>query len=139
MRVRSILLGLTAAIATASGVAAQSHSRAVPAEAVQFLVNTATTDIHAHHPPAGKIQFRRARIGTLPQPDGKTFYLVCAEMAGVTPGGKPSWIPFVTIKMEDYEQWLGPEATKDWCGHRKPIWDPREDVTALLQAKYDSL
>jgi Cu/Ag efflux protein CusF len=139
MRSRSILLAAVIITVGTTVAAAQSHSRAVPPEAVQFVVNAATTDIHAHHPPAGKVQFRHARIGTLPQPNGTTFYLVCAEVAGVTEGTKPTWVPFVTIKMADYEQWLGEEATKDWCRHRKPIWDPRTDITVALQAKYDSL
>jgi len=139
MRVRPLLLAAVFISIGTTAASAQSGPRAVPAEVVQFLVTTATNDIHAHHPPAGKIHFRRARIGTLPQTDGRTFYLVCAEMAGVREGTKPTWVPFVTIKMEDYEQWLGSEATKDWCQHRKPIWDPRTDVTALLQARYDSL
>lgn len=139
MRVRSILLAATITIVVPTAATAQSTSRAVPAEWVQFLVDSATGDIHAHHPPAGHVTFRRARIGTLPQPDGTTFYLVCAEFAGVTEGSKPTWMPFVTIKMETYEQWLGEEATKDWCQHRKPVWDPRTDITAALQAKYDSL
>lgn len=139
MRFRSILLVIPALALFTSVAAAQRSSNPVPPEAVEFLVHTATGDIHAHHPPAGKVTFRHARIGTLPQADGRTFYLVCAEMAGVTEGGKPTWVPFVTIKMEDYEQWLGPTATKDWCQHRHPTWDPRTDVTALLQARYDSL
>jgi hypothetical protein len=139
MRFRSILLA-AAFIALGTTVAtAQSRPRAVPPWAVQFLVDSATGDIHTHHPPAGKVQFRHARIGTLPQPDGTTFYLICAERAGVTEGSKPTWVPFVTIKMETYEMWLGEEATKDWCQHRHPIWDPRTDITAALQAKYDSL
>ena len=139
MRVRSILLAAVCITGGTTFATAQSHPRAVPPEAVQFTVNAATGDIHAHHPPAGKIQFRNARIGTLPQPDGQTFYLVCGEYAGVTQGTKPTWVPFVTIKMADYEQWLGEEATKDWCHHRHPTWDPRTDITAALQAKYDSL
>lgn len=139
MKARSILLILLCALAATSVARAQSRPLAVPAWAVQFLVDSATWDIHAHHPPAGKIQFRNARIGTLPQADGTTFYLVCAEYAGVVEGQKPTWRPFVTIKMETYEQWLGEEATKDWCKHRHPTWDPRTDITAGLQAKYDSL
>jgi len=139
MRPRSTLLAALLVTIGTSVATAQSGSRAVPAWAVQFLVDSATWDIHAHHPPAGKVQFRNARIGTLPQPNGTTFYLVCAERAGVTEGNKPTWVPFVTIKMETYEQWLGEEAFKDWCYHRKPIWDPRTDITAALQAKYDSL
>ena len=139
MRVRSILLAALFVTLGTTVVTAQAGPRAVPPWAVQFLLDSATGDIHAHHPPAGKIQFRHARIGTLPQPDGTTFYLVCAEYAGVTEGQKPIWLPFVTIKMQTYEQWLGSEATKDWCQHRHPTWDPRSDITAALQARYDSL
>ena len=139
MRFRSILLAAVCVTLGPTAVAAQSSSRAVPPDAVQFLVDSATGDIHAHHPPAGRVQFRHARIGTLPQPDGTTFYLICAEYAGVIQGSKPTWVPFVTIKMETYEQWLGPEATKNWCRRRTITWDPRADITAALQAKYDSL
>ncbi len=139
MRVRSIMLAALFVTIGTTVATAQSRPRAVPSWAVQFLLDSATGDIHAHHPPAGKVQFRRARIGTLPQPDGTTFYLVCAEYAGVTEGRKPTWVPFVTIKMETYEQWLGAEATKDWCQRRHPSWDPRTDITAALQARYDSL
>jgi hypothetical protein len=140
MRVRSILLATVfVAFGPTAAAAAQSSFRAVSPDAVQFLVDSATGDIHAHHPPAGRIQFRHARIGTLPQPDGTTFYLICAEYAGVTQGRKPTWVPFVTIKMEAYEQWLGAEATQNWCQRRRPTWDPRTDITAALQAKYDSL
>jgi hypothetical protein len=139
MRIRSILLAVLLVTLGTTVAAAQSRSRAVPTEAVQYLLTSATSDIHAHHPPAGRITFRHARIGTLPQPDGQTFYLICAEYAGVTPGSKPTWMPFVTVKMAEYEQWLGPEATKDWCQHRHPTWDPRTDITAALQARSDSL
>ncbi|HWA40602.1 MAG TPA: hypothetical protein VG712_03265, partial [Gemmatimonadales bacterium] len=103
MRVRSILLAALFVALAQTTAGAQSSARAVPPEAVQFLIDSATGDIHAHHPPAGRVTFRRARIGTLPQPDGTTFYLVCAEVAGVTEGAKPTWMPFVTIKMETYE------------------------------------
>jgi Cu/Ag efflux protein CusF len=139
MHIRSILLAALFVIVGTTVAAAQSRSRVVPPEAVQYLLTSATTDIRAHHPPAGRITFRHARIGTLPQPDGQTFYLICAEVAGVTEGSKPTWTPFVTIKMAEYEQWLGVEATKDWCQHRHPTWDPRTDITAALQARYDSL
>lgn len=139
MRSRSILLAAVVITAGTTIAAAQSTPRVVPAEAVQFLVTTATNDIHAHHPPAGHVTFRHARIGTLPQPDGTTYFLVCAEFTGVTEGGRPTWVPFVTIKMEDYEQWLGETATNDWCQQRHPIWDPRTDITAALQVRYDSL
>jgi hypothetical protein len=139
MRIRSILLATVFVTFGPAAATAQSSFRAVPPDAVQFLVDSATGDIHAHHPPAGRIQFRHARIGTLPQPDGTTFHLICAEYAGVTQGRKPTWVPFVTIKMETYEQWLGEEATQNWCQRRHPTWDPRTDVTAALQAKYDSL
>lgn len=139
MRVRSILLATACVTFGPTAAAAQSSSRAVPPDAVRFLVDSATGDIHAHHPPAGRIQFRHARIGTLPQPDGTTFYLICAEYAGVTQGRKPAWMPFVTIKMEIYEQWLGEEPPRNWCQRRHPTWDPRTDITAALQARYDSL
>ena len=139
MPIRSILLAAALVTLGTTVANAQSGSRTVPAEWVQFLVDSATGDLHAHRPPAGKVQFRHARIGTLPQPDGTTFYLVCAEYAGVTQGSKPTWVPFVTIKMQTYEAWRGKEATKDWCEHRHPTWDPRTDITAALQAKYDSL
>ena len=139
MRLRSILLAAVAVILGPTAATAQSTLRAVPPWAVQFLLDSATGDIHAHHPPAGHVQFRRARIGTLPQADGTTFYLLCAERAGVIEGSKPIWVPFVTIKMTTYEQWLGEQPTKDWCQGRHPIWDPRTDITAALQARYDSL
>ena len=139
MHVRSILLAALIVSSGTTAATAQSRSHAVPQEWVQFLIDSATGDIHAHHPPAGKVTFRHARIGTLPQADGTTFYLVCAEFAGVTAGTKPTWMPFVTIKMETYEQWLGPQASKKWCQHRRPTWDPRSDITPALQAKYDSL
>ena len=139
MQIRSFLLAAAMVTVGASHAVAQSAPRAVPQEWVQFLIDSATGDIHAHHPPAGQVQFRRARIGTLPQPDGRTFYLVCAEVAGVIPGQKPTWEPFVTIKMETYEQWRGEAAAKEWCRGRHPIWDPRTDITTALQARYDSL
>lgn len=139
MRYRSTLMTAAFLAAGATVATAQSRSRTVPPDAVQYLLESATGDIHAHHPPAGKVTFRRAQIGTLPQPDGQTFYLICAEYAGVTEGTKPAWMPFVTIKMQEYEQWNGVEATRNWCHHQKPTWDPRTDITAALQAKYDSL
>lgn len=139
MRSSKYLLPLAALALLTSVAEGQSHSRSVPPDMVQFLVDSATGDIHAHHPPAGRIQFRHARIGTLPQHDGNTFYLICAEVAGVPPGGKPTWVPFATIKMATYEQWNGAQAASGWCRRPDISWDPRTDITAALQARYDSL
>lgn len=139
MRPVKYLLPLVALALGTSVASGQNHPRSVPPDMVQFLVDSATGDIHAHHPPAGRITFRHARIGTLPQPDGQTFYLICAEFAGVTPRAKPTWVPFATIKMATYEQWNGAQAASGWCRRRTITWDPRNDITAALQAKSDSL
>ena len=87
----------------------RSESQAVSPTVVQFLLTAAATDFHTHHPP-GPVRFRDVRIGYVMTPSGKKEYRLCGQFLPAQEADKAGWTPFATIKMSDYEQYVGPQA-----------------------------
>ena len=138
MRVPTLILAAALVAGGASGAHAQASPKAAPPEVVQYLFASAASDVHAH-PPIGTVRFRQVRIGHSLKPDGTPQYLMCGQYAGAPHGGQAVWVPFVTIKMTTYEQYIGTQATSSWCNRPDIAWDSETDLSAGLQAKFDSL
>lgn len=67
---------------------------------------------------------------------GEKTYRLCGEFLPTETATK-GWTRFATIKMTDYEQWIGPAAAT-YCGSGI-IWDSPGDLSAALQSRLDSL
>jgi len=107
-------------------------------EAVQFLLTSAATDFHTHHPP-DPVQFRDVRIGHVVTSSGKEQYMLCGQLLPAQEDGvKAEWTPFATIKTSGYEQWIGAQAAGA-CQVSSVIWDKPEDLSSALQSRLDSL
>jgi len=116
---------------------ASQAQKASPDPPVQFLLEAAATDFHAHHPPY-PARFRHVRIGHIMTSDGTKQYMLCGEFLPAQEGGKSDWTPFATIKTSGYEQWAGSQAAT-FCHQSKIVWDKQGDLSSSLQDRFDSL
>lgn len=107
-----------------------------PESVVQFLLSSASNDFYAH--PAGNPgRFRNVRIGHIVTAGGEKNYRLCGEFLPTETGATKEWTRFATLKMSDYEQWIGPAAAA-YCGS-EIIWDSPGDLSSALQNRLDSL
>ena len=92
---------------------------------VEFLLNSASSDFHAHGPAPAR--FRNVRAGYLLNTDGTKSYRLCGEFQRANDN---VWLQFATIKTSGYEQYVGPE-TLSYCLGTSIVWDDRDLSTSL--------
>jgi hypothetical protein len=126
MKITKLLLVLVLA---SSAIAAQ----VLP---VQYLIESAASDFHAHGP-SKPIHFRNVRFGHAKSSD-VTTYMLCGQFTADPKTDKAKWAPFVTIKTSGYEQYLGDQAAS-YCRRSSITWDIQKDLSSSLQDRYDSL
>lgn len=129
----AVLIGCNSAGLGASGKAKpETTSTNAP---VEFLVTTAASDFHNQRPPYPS-RFRQVRIGHVIAPNGTTRYMLCGEYLPASEDDTAEWTPFVTIKTDPYEQWLGAQA-RGYCEQRSIVWLDG-DYSSILQNRFDS-
>jgi len=104
---------------------------------IDFLLTSAATDFHAHHPPY-PTRFREVRFGHFMTEAGEKQYMLCGEFLPQQREGKAEWMPFATIKTSGYEQYIGAQAVS-FCQLSHVVWDKDEDLSSSLQNRLDSL
>lgn len=103
---------------------------------LQFLLTASATDFYKHRPP-DPLRFRDVRLGHLTGSDGVMRYILCGQFLP-REGKDEKWMPFVTIRTDPYEQWLGNQASS-FCNDSKVIWENMSDLSSLLQSRLDAL
>ena len=98
---------------------------------LQYLLTSTVNDFHTQRP-SDSICFRDVHFGHNKVTSGNNLYMLCGKFHSFN-GGKPEWIPFVTIKTSGYELYLG-ETT--YC--QKFIQDNKIDFSKVLQDKFDA-
>jgi hypothetical protein len=126
MKIMKVVLVL---VLISSGIAAQDQP-------VQYLIESAASDFHAHGP-LKPIHFRNVRFGHVKSSD-VTMYMLCGQFTPDPKTDKAKWVPFVTIKTHAYEQYLGDQAAS-LCKRSSITWDIQKDLSSSLQDRYDSL
>jgi len=104
---------------------------------IEFLLTSAATDFHTHHPPL-PTRFRDVRSGHIMTQAGEKQYMLCGEFLPQEQEGKAEWMPFATIKTSGYEQYIGAQAVS-FCQRSHVVWDKDEDLSSSLQSRLDSL
>ena len=104
--------------------------------AVQFLITSAAKDFHIHRA-QDPGRFRNVRVGHFAKAGWGDQYIMCGEFLPAPEGGKAEWTQFTTLKMLDYEQWIGPQPGGD-CQRPAVTWD-KDDLASTLQSRVDSL
>lgn len=124
-------------VATPAPIATAVPQLAATASPVQFLLESAATDFHAHPPvPVG---FREVRAGHVTAANGTTQYMLCGLFLPPAPaGGQADWTPFVTLKTSGYEQWLGGQAVA-FCQQPSMVWDEGGDLSGSLLSRLDAM
>ncbi len=116
----------------------KSESQNAPADSIiQFLLTSAVTDFHTHGP-IQPVRFRHVQIGHFVSPGGEVQYMLCGEFLPTTEGGKDEWTPFTTIRTSGYEQMIGSQASA-MCNGTSVTWDNTDDLSSMLQSRFDSL
>lgn len=106
------------------------------AAALEYLLASSAADFRAH-PPAEALRFHNVRFGHVTTADGARQYQLCGEFSsGRDNDGER--VPFATIKTSGYEQWVGGQA-EGLCRREALTWDGEDDLSPLLQARYDAL
>jgi len=103
----------------------------------QFLLAVAASDFYAHGP-TSIIRFREVRFRYLVSPKGEKTYLLCGEFLSEKKPAIHEWTPFVTIKTDPYEQWIGGQAAT-YCQGSSPASEKQDDLSSSLQSRFDSL
>jgi hypothetical protein len=78
-------------------VPAQEQPKVAKDAPLEFLLNAAATDFHAHNS-SPAIHFRKARVGQVTTANGEKQYLLCGQFLTARAEDKAEWAPFVTIK-----------------------------------------
>jgi len=104
---------------------------------MEFLLRSAASDFHAHHPPVVE-RFRHVRFGHVTIPAGAKQYQLCGEFLPQQREGKAEWTSFATIKTSGFEQYLGSQAAS-WCQRSRFVRDGSEDLSSTLQNRLDSM
>ena len=119
-------------------IANTTDSVSVPPDSIiQFLIVSSASDFHTH-PTKDHKQVRDVRLGHRLTDEGQKQYFISGEFLSSAEKTKGTWMTFTTIKMSDYEQWLGPQA-KTFAQDPAVIWDHTGDLSSLLQRQMDSL
>ncbi len=109
----------------------QKHADSI----LQMLATSAAKDFHLHGPyPAC---FRNVYFGRIVS-NGNEWYLLCGEFQPMTDGQHAEWVPFVTIKTSDYEQWIGQQSLA-FSQNKALILNRNKDLSAFLQNQLDLL
>jgi hypothetical protein len=117
-------------------MAQESDLNNTPIDSIQnFLINAAATDFLKTRPP-DPLHFRDVRIGHLTGSNGIRRYILCGQF--LPSEQKAEWIPFVTIKTDPYEQWLGNQASV-YCNDTSLVRENMSDLSSILQSRWDSL
>ena len=135
MRYPAALVATLVLAACGSAPVTRADAPAASPAVVQFLLTSAAKDFHVHRPP-GPLRFRDVRIGHVKISSGEEQYMMCGEFLPTQEAGQAEWTPFVTIKMSDYEQYIG-ETT--YCQRPGTVWDAAGDLATALQSRLDSL
>ncbi len=99
---------------------------------VDALLTDAATDFQTHG--SGAADVRDVYAGTLPRGGGQApFLIICGSFLPAGDAGA-EWTDFATIKMSDYEQWLGAGATT-YCKQAKIDRTPGTELTTALKRK----
>jgi hypothetical protein len=125
------------ASANASQVADQGPKNSSVDSVQDFLLTTAASDLHSHGP-SRVLRFRDVHFRYVVSQAGDTVYLMCGQFLPEKEGRKTEWIPFAAIKTDPYEQWIGAQATP-FCGESSPVSGKADDLSSLLQSRFDSL
>jgi hypothetical protein len=104
---------------------------------MEFLLRSAATDFHAHHPPVVE-RFRHVRFGHVMTPAEAKQYQLCGEFLPQQREGKVEWTPFVTIKTDPFEQYIG-DLAASWCQRSRFVQDRDKDLSSTLQNRLDSI
>ncbi len=95
------------------------------------LLATSAADLRAHQSPIADV--RHVHAGQLKnQQSGATQLLICGEILQARATDAQDWIAFATIKMDDYEQWIGPSSDM-FCKSPTVSWYPDIDLTADMK------
>lgn len=138
MRYPAVLFATLVLAACGAAPATRADAQAASPAVVQFLLTSAAKDFHAHRPP-GPVSFRDVRIGHVKTSSGEEQYMMCGEFLPTQEAGQAEWTPFVTIKMSDYEQYVGAQVGAIYCQPPGVIWDAESDLATALQSRLDSL
>jgi hypothetical protein len=120
-----------------SGSAISQGQKPAADSTVEFLLTTSANDFHAHQPPVVD-RVRNVRFGHIANSDGTKQYVLCGEFLPKPQAGKAEWTPFVTIKTDPYEQWLGGQATS-LCQPSQFVREKDDDLSGALQKRLDAL
>lgn len=114
-------------IVAAGHAAAQSKA---PDTAAQELIGYAAADFKQHSSVLPR-QFRHVKLGQLRAEDGRHRLVLCGEFLAEDTK-KPRWTPFVTIKTDPYEQWLGGQS-RSFCSGPGFKLLGKQDLSAELK------
>jgi hypothetical protein len=104
---------------------------------VEFLLQSAAADFHAH-PPAKALHFHTVRIGSLITSDGARRYMLCGDF--LSENGTGPGAPFMTIESpggpNGYQQLIG---KNELCDDPSASFGIASDLSPSLQSRFDSL
>ena len=104
---------------------------------VQTIIDLCANDFYKHQHPA-PADFKDVRMKRIPKSDGEELYILCGQFLIHDKVNKDEWIPFVTIKNSNYEQYIGATAV-NFCHDSKEIPYSKKDLSAVLKSKLNSL
>jgi hypothetical protein len=137
----TILLGalFLTGCSTSSGTrTGTSPDAAASMESVQqFLITTAASDFHEHGP-SHVMRFRDVHLRYLVTSTGERTYILCGQFLADNQEPSAGPTPFVTIKTDPYEQWIGGNATS-YCADSMPVTDGADELSSSLQQAFDAL
>ena len=114
------------------------EQRAMPSPAMVagnlevFLIESAASDFRSHIAPDG-VSFRNVHVGVFRGDNGSTVNLMCGEFRAADKAAH--WEPFVTLRTEGYENWLGGAAAA-YCRGPNTVLDTNRDLAAALSTQY---
>ncbi len=99
------------------------------------LIDFAVADFKANQPPVPR-DFRHVRYGIINGADNARRSILCGEFLAVTPSGADEWSAFSTLQTDEYEQWLGAQASP-LCQQTTIVWDGRDDYAEVIERKFN--
>ena len=70
------------------------------------------------------------RFGLRDTTAGQESYVLCGDFRRRSEGDAAQWVPFATLEMSEYEQWLGETR---FCQTLAGAWNTSDSLTTLLQ------
>lgn len=108
-----------------------------PEAPLLYLWEASSADFHKQRSPS-PVRFQGVRFGYIVQRDGSRMYLLSGRFLPQDAPKDGPWVPFLTLKTEGYEQWLGAMA-KAHASEHKIHWLPSGDLSEALLQKLQSL